>query len=171
MTQQQQNLVTDNHDLIYFVLRRLGYDIDEHYDTCAIGLCRAAIAFKPECGVKFSTFAVKCMKNEVYKEQKKQRKRVPDTQIDSFTDYIRPGVNVTLQDTVESRDNLLGGKELQMLINGTNLTPRERRALQLRIDGYKNREIASYFGVSNERASQLVRSARSKIQKRLGATV
>ena len=43
LTQQQQQLVEDNHKLIYFYLYRNSLSVDEFYDVAAIGLCKAAI--------------------------------------------------------------------------------------------------------------------------------
>lgn len=165
MTQQQQNLVIDNHNLIYFLLHRLGYDVEEWYDLCAIGLCKAAVMYKPEFGFSFSTFAVKCMKNEICNEQHKHRSRLPVRQAVSLNEYIAPDIDIEIQDTIADSNDLFGRVELQLSIKDTVLTPREREAMDLYIAGYKQREIAECFSVSQECISQRIRNAKAKIQK------
>lgn len=46
MTDEQKQLVEQNHNLIYFYLYRHNLSIEEYYDVAAIGLCKAAITFK-----------------------------------------------------------------------------------------------------------------------------
>lgn len=64
----QRKLVEDNHNLIYSFLnsRHLSLDaVEDWYGTAAIGLCKAALIYDENQGVKFATFAYICMDNEV----------------------------------------------------------------------------------------------------------
>ena len=61
LTDEERELVTNNHNLIYSYLNKF-HLTDDYYDLCAIGLCRAAHFYKPENG-KFSVYAFVCMSN------------------------------------------------------------------------------------------------------------
>lgn len=167
MTQHQQNLVTENHKLIFFLLNRLKYNEDEWYDVCAIGLCKAAIAYKPEYRVAFSTFAVKCMTNQIFMEQKKKYRRIRTV---SLNEYITSDGNIEIQNTIVDSTDLVGGAELRLVIKDTGLTPREQKILKLHIAGYKQREIGASIGISQTLTSRCLLNAKRKIQTCLEET-
>ena len=64
LTDEQRELVTKNHDLIYSFAHKINISIDEYYDVLAIGLCKAAKSFDNSKG-EFSTLAYSCMSNEL----------------------------------------------------------------------------------------------------------
>lgn len=64
MTKEQEQLVTDNHNLIYWFIQKKNLDIDLYYDVLAIGLCKAAIHYNESKNSKFATYAVVVMDNE-----------------------------------------------------------------------------------------------------------
>lgn len=71
MTAEQETLIEDNLRLVDFVIRRKfprWREIGEYEDVQQIGrigLCKAAQTFDPAKGHTFSTFAVKCIRNEL----------------------------------------------------------------------------------------------------------
>lgn len=77
LTDEERELVTNNHKLIYSYLNKFHLSND-YYDLCAIGLCRAAHFYKPENG-KFSVFAFTCMSNIISMEWRKIQRQVHTT--------------------------------------------------------------------------------------------
>lgn len=78
MTSEQKELTTDNIRLAYYAAKqwqkRFNYRLFEYDDLvqiCSIGLIKASIAFKIERNVKFATFAMRCMSNEVLMEYRR----------------------------------------------------------------------------------------------------
>lgn len=68
MNKEQKELVTQNHNLIYSFMKKNGLSlnsVEDWYGTCAIGLCKAAINYKEDFDLAFSTLAYVCMSNEV----------------------------------------------------------------------------------------------------------
>lgn len=67
-------LVLDNEKLVYYVIKKLGInkDKDNFYDVGMIGLCKAARSFDRESNTKFSTYAISCIKHELYSHGKKK---------------------------------------------------------------------------------------------------
>ena len=86
LTPQQQKLVTDNHNLIFSFLHQHNFSTDEWYDLAAIGLCKAAMFFKKDLGLCFSTYAYKVMwvtiSNEI--KCKSSSTHIPNTAIVSY---------------------------------------------------------------------------------------
>ena len=69
-------LIEENHNLIYSYLHKMRLDIEEYYDLAAIGLCKAANNFDETKGFKFSTYAYRCMNNEVLNQIRKESRCV-----------------------------------------------------------------------------------------------
>ena len=69
LTEQQKRLAEDNMSLVkYAIIKRFGKEMlaDEDLLQCGyLGLCKAALRFDPSRGVAFSTFAYRCICNEV----------------------------------------------------------------------------------------------------------
>lgn len=71
MTTEQETLVESNLRLVDFVIRRKfprWREIGEYEDVQQIGrigLCKAAQTYDPDKGRMFSTYAVKCIRNEL----------------------------------------------------------------------------------------------------------
>lgn len=77
LTDEERDLVTNNHNLIYSYLNKYNLS-DDYYDLCALGLCRAAHFYEPERG-KFSSFAFLCMSNAISMEWRKVQRQVQTT--------------------------------------------------------------------------------------------
>lgn len=65
MTPEQQQLTSENHNLIYGYIHKHGLDYEEWYGEMAWALCRAAQTYDPSRGVSFATFAWECFRRRV----------------------------------------------------------------------------------------------------------
>lgn len=101
LNDQQRKLVEDNHDLIYTFLDNHNLSIDspeDWYGVAAIGLCRAAMHYNPDNGIKFSAYASACMLNEVCEVIRESRQYIITPQ--SLDEEI-PGLDgCTLSDVI-----------------------------------------------------------------------
>lgn len=74
LNNEQKSLVEENYALIPYMLKQLGLNkdqySDEYFGALSLGLCKAATVFDSNKGVKFNTFAYKCMTNEVFMLQR-----------------------------------------------------------------------------------------------------
>ena len=73
LSTEQAKLVENNHNMIYSFMKKYKLSEEEWYDVVAIGLVKAAISYIPN-EFKFSTYAYKCMYNEMCIEFKNQNK-------------------------------------------------------------------------------------------------
>lgn len=76
LTLEQQQFATENHNLIYGFLNKHNLSDEEWYGVAALGLLKAVKSYNGMA--KFSTFAYKCMLNEVRLEFKYRSVHNPD---------------------------------------------------------------------------------------------
>lgn len=104
LTDEERELVTNNHKLIYSYLNKFHLSND-YYDLCAIGLCRAAHFYKPENG-KFSVFAFACMSNTIRMEWRKIQRQVHTTVSLNSTICNEEPVPIPIESTIsDPRDD------------------------------------------------------------------
>lgn len=108
-----ESLVTDNINLIYFVLKKLNLynKINEYYDVGMIGLCKAAKRFDTNKGLTFSTYACTCIKVEIltYIRNEKAEKRKTNYNTISLNKIIysnEKDSEITLEDMLPSKINI-----------------------------------------------------------------
>lgn len=157
LTTEQKKLVENNHNLIYHVLNQHGWSIDEYYDVAALGLCAAAIKYDKSRGCEFSTYACIAIKNSVLVELRKSRaQRRSGIVIVSLNDY---------EDFVESLDDAPEDvmKCCAIYEEVKRLPQKQRKIMQLRLDGYAQGEIAQAMKISQSQVSRLLKSARKKL--------
>ena len=144
-------LVIDNVNLIYHTLKKLKmyHLLDEYYDVGMIGLVKASRHYTAEKG-KFSTYACKCIANEILIELRKQKsgKRLGETISLNRVVYSDGSSDITLQDTIssdESIEDMLIEKEqyqiMYKLINQLDETDKEL--------------IKSYYGIGRDKKTQI----------------
>lgn len=70
----------NNQGLIGFSLRKIniidGVEVEELRDVCTLGFTKALTTFNKKAGIKFSTYCVKCMLNEMYYYLKKEQRKI-----------------------------------------------------------------------------------------------
>ena len=76
---ERDKLILKNQALIKHIVNLMGlaHNFEEYFSAGQIGLIKAANTFDENKGIKFSTYAGKCIKREIYKqiEYKKKDKR------------------------------------------------------------------------------------------------
>ena len=106
LNKEQQKLVEYNHNLIWSFMNKNKLStnaVEDWYGTCAIGLCKAAIAYNPDKNLKFSTLAYVCMHNEV----KKVLENISE-EINCLSLEYNVNENIKLADCIRSSHDELG---------------------------------------------------------------
>lgn len=109
-----ESLVTDNINLIYFVLKKMNLysQMKEYYDIGMIGLCKAAKNFDPNKGYVFNTYAYRCIKSEIltYVRNVKADKRKTNYNTISLNTIVYSNGDkdseITLEDMLPSKINI-----------------------------------------------------------------
>ena len=164
MTDEQRKLVEDNHALIYHTIHSMGLLVEEVYDIAAIGLCKAAIKYDSRKH-KFSTFAVRCIRNEILHDfrQRNMKKRAMNEQLISYNEPVlyQDGETILLIDQIESNisteDEALSHimyEEIRVQLGKT-----DSKVLPYFGKGYTQHEIARMMGVSQANISRVKKRA------------
>lgn len=146
LTDEQRKIVEENHKLIYWYANKRGLSIDDWYGLLAIELCCAVIKHKPEQGSLANYYKLRC-DGLVSKEWRKTMTQKRDGLISILDDEL----------VGESYDN--SGISLEMLIEEA-----DSDILNLKIQGYSQKEIAEELGVSQSYVSRALKEIREKIE-------
>lgn len=161
LTDEQRQLVSKNHNLIYQFAKVKQLDLEEHYGTLAIGLCRAASLFDPGRGVKFSTFAWKCMETEYahYLKHLHGAKHVPEHLVLSYDVQLisnRGTEGATFLDVITSRHyhQRFDHTAAEVQSFRRSLSERQQTVFDLMMSGYRADVIAQQVGCSRQHVSK-----------------
>lgn len=167
LTNKQQELVSNNHSLIYGYAMKNGLDIEEYYDILAIALCKAAMAFNDDRG-RFSTFAYSCMRNEVgtYWRKMQCSSSIPNSAIihyesdpTSFDDGSDCYLDKLAHDKMAS--NILSDLISSEFIN--SLSDREQLIINMLHHGMTHKDIAERLSCKRQNISYHIGKLREKI--------
>lgn len=154
MTAEQKQLVIDNHNLIYHVLKHLHISLDDYddwYGLAAIGLCTAAERYISNDDTSFSTYACVCIKNIMYKEFRHNaiEKRIIGGGYISLNSVIEGEENIVFMDLMSSDEHLESDAVIRDIDKNVNdkLTTRQKRILHFMKLGYSKLEIGKILNL------------------------
>jgi RNA polymerase sporulation-specific sigma factor len=161
MTKQQ--LIEDNMKLVYHIVNRQypTYMADEDIiQTGMVGLCKAAESWNKEKG-EFSTFACRCIQNEIINEFRSRKKHQGILSLDYEID-CGDGEKTTFGDFC------VGDEDVQYVnieYATDKLTPREKEVIALKHRGMNIVEVAKTLGVSKQYVWAVVRKLKLLIEQ------
>lgn len=160
---RNEDLVLNNMKLAYntaWRMRYTGIELEDLQSLALLGLVKAAKAFDKERGYKFSTFAIKIMRNEILQEVRRQRKQRNQVSLNS---PIVDGL-FTLGDVLEDKQNGFAEAEMQALIE--ELEENEKKTVRMILfQGMKQSEVADIIGMSQTMISRYYRSGLQKLRQ------
>lgn len=160
---RNEDLVLNNMKLAYntaWKMKSTGIELEDLQSLALLGLVKAAKAFDEEREYKFSTFAIKIMRNEILQEVRRQRKQRNQVSLNS---PIAEGL-YTLADVIEDKRNGFAEAEVQALIE--DLDENEKKAVRMILfQGMKQTEAAGVIGVSQGMTSRYYRSGLQKLRQ------
>lgn len=158
-----EKLLCKSPNLIPNVVRSMNAKpYDDYVDIAYFGLCKAAINYKPEHKVKFSTYAVTVMKNEIKKEfESNNTYNLNNVSYESLTEDLAD--DFILLNYCEFEDE----KVLEILVEGIQDRVGDEKftILQMLIEGYTQTEIADACGCSPQRISLIHREIKNIFKK------
>ncbi len=174
--------------LIEHNLRLVAHIVKKYYSSAknqedlvsigTIGLIKAIDSFNTENGAKFTTYASKCLQNEILMYFRSQKKLSCEVSINETIDTDKDGNPLTYSDIIACEDTIAEDLDLKISSNKaiaiirSALTPRERQIIVLRY-GLNNqkpitqREIAAVLHISRSYVSRIEKSAIEKIRAEL----
>ena len=175
--------------LILHNLRLVSHIVRKYYSTArspedlisigTIGLIKAVDSFSITQGVRFATYAAKCIQNEILMHFRAQKKLSAEISINETIDVDRDGNPLSYIDVVCSEEDVAEEVERRIITEkmlqcvNSLLTPRERQIIMMRygIGGahaQTQREIAKSLGISRSYVSRIEKGALETLRDALG---
>ena len=176
----RNRLVEHNLRLVAHIIKKY-YGVQTEQDDLVsigtIGLIKAIDTFKPDKNIRLSSYASRCIENEILMHFRSSKKTAQDVSLNETIDTDKDGNPLTLMDIMAVDDNILD--ELDKKLNSRKLgqfireelTERERRIIIMRY-GLGNREpmtqktVAKVMNISRSYVSRIETKALKKLKKR-----
>lgn len=170
LNEKQRNLVMENEKLIYYTLNKLGLNNEDYYDVAAIGLCLAAEAYDET--TKFSTFAIKCITNGLFRQMKKNQMENDHRDLHYFNMNKNPNkkekeiedIPDITNDYIESmEDSIVASNAYEKTIS--NIEAKDSCIYRMYLAGMKQKEICERAQVNQPIVSRSIQRVNKKIKK------
>lgn len=175
----RQKLIEHNLRLVAHIAKKYYADENDRDDLVSIGtvgLIKAVDSFDPTKGIRLSSYASRCIENEILMFFRSAKKTAQDVSLNDPIDTDKAGNTLTLLDTIATDDHILEDIDLRMKVRQlydavkTRLSPREREIILLRygLTGQRplvQREVAKKLNISRSYVSRLEKKALQKLRK------
>ena len=176
----RQKLIEHNLRLVAHIIKKYyasqnDQTLDRVFGT--IGLIKAIDTFDPAKGIRLSSYASRCIENEILMFFRSGRKSAQDVSLNEPIDTDKEGNALTILDTmavddtiVESIDTKMKSEKLYRFLQ-SSLTPREREVVCRRYGllGFApqpQRVVAKRLGISRSYISRIEKKALEKLRQR-----
>ena len=166
LTEEQKQIVTDNHSLIYGFLNKHNLDVEEYYGLCAIGLCNAVKTLNSQKS-KLGTYAYKCMENEIKQSARANYsdKRKANINTVSIIRQTQNGTEYYITDDEPDKNNFEKSSifKLQILKKMHILSYPEKMMVNKYLAGYTVKDICNETGQTHQYIYQVNKRLRKKL--------
>ena len=181
--ESRNKLIEHNLRLVAHIVKK--YDIkkeqvEDLISIGTIGLIKAVDSFKPEKGHKLTTYASRCIENEILMYLRRNNKTRMEVSIDEPLNVDWDGNELLLSDILGTEEDVIykgiEGEVDRMLLNKAidKLSPREQTIIKLRFglntkDGYERtqKEVADLLGISQSYISRLEKKIMNRLKKEI----
>ncbi|MBP5207563.1 MAG: RNA polymerase sporulation sigma factor SigK [Clostridia bacterium] len=174
----RDKLIEHNLRLVAHIVKKYHSDAKDQDDLISIGtigLIKAIGTFKTDKGINLSTYAARCIENEILMYFRGQKKTSAEVYIDDPIDTDKDGNTIRLldvicseEDTFENISRMMENEKLRRCVS-QELSARERRIIVMRY-GLDNRhprtqrEVAKLLGISRSYVSRIEKRALLKLR-------
>ena len=165
----RQKLIVHNLRLVSHVVKKYtvpGYTQEDLVSVGTLGLIKAIGSFKPESGVKLTTYAARCIENEVLMLLRASKKQKGEVSLYESLGTDGEGNDISFADILgtpqgEVEDGVIRRISMDAVRKAIGKLPRrERTVIEMRfglVDGrqYAQHEVADVLGVSRSYVSRL----------------
>ena len=173
-------LIEHNLRLVAHIIKKYYSNLNDQDDLISIGtigLIKAVDTFDCDKGIRLSSYAARCIENEVLMHFRSGKKSAQDISINEPIDTDKDGNALTLMDLMSTEDNIVDDLDIKIKTEQLKkyisevLSPRERTIVELRygLCGGKplaQREVALKLGISRSYVSRIEKKALGALYKR-----
>lgn len=173
-------LIEHNLRLVAHIIKKyygVQTDQDDLVSIGTIGLIKAIDTFNPDKNIRLSSYASRCIENEILMHLRSVKKTAQDVSLNETIDTDKDGNPLTLIDIMAVDDNILD--ELDMKLNSRKLgqfireelSKRERQIIILRYglggrEPMTQKKVAEMMNISRSYVSRIETKALKKLKKR-----
>ena len=175
----KNKLIEHNLRLVAHVIKKYyasTSDQDDLVSIGTIGLIKAINTFKPDKGTRLSSYAARCIENEVLMHFRNSKKSLQDVSMNEPIETDKDGNALTLMDTMAEEDSIIDQLDVKFKSEKLNtymlnaLSKREREIIKLRygLCGAKpltQREVAKKMNISRSYVSRIEKKALLSLRK------
>lgn len=183
-TKAKHRLIEHNLRLVVHIVKKYRGSSEEQEELVSIGtfgLMKAVDTFDYRKGAKFSTYASRCVENEILMHFRAQKKHLTDLSMNEPTMTDKDGNALTLMETLEDGTNLEEQVDLSIHTSllyrflGECLDKRELEIITHRYGLYGHvpltqREVAKKLNISRSYVSRLEKKALGKLRDKYNIT-
>lgn len=178
----RDTLIEHNLRLVAYIARkfvRTGRDSDDVVSIGIIGLIKAVSTYDPNKGVALSSYASRCVENEILMSLRVEKKQVGEVSLNEPIGTDSDGNDVSLGDilgtdadaVIDEVQSRMDAERVKSAMQRA-LTKREQTVVRMRFGlggGYRmtQREIASALGISRSYISRIEKKALEKLMHAL----
>ena len=180
----RNKLVEHNLRLVAHIIKKY-YGVQTEQDDLVsigtIGLIKAINTFKPDKNIRLSSYASRCIENEILMHFRSVKKSAQDVSLNETIDTDKDGNPLTLMDIMavddtilDDLDRKLNSRKLGQFIR-EELSGREKTVILLRYglggtEPLTQMEIAKQLGISRSYVSRIETKALKKLKKRFDSS-
>lgn len=177
----RETLILHNMRLVAHVVKKYTGNEKDNEDLISIGtlgLIKAIDSFDPTCGVRFATYAGKCLQNEILMHFRAQKKMKNEVSMYDTIDMDKDGNPLTYMDVICTEESV--ADEVLIRVTGDRaialldscLNEREKLILVRRYGldntaGMTQRALAEALGISRSYVSRIEKAALTKLRDAL----
>ncbi|WCF11727.1 sigma-70 family RNA polymerase sigma factor (plasmid) [Paenibacillus thiaminolyticus] len=181
--EEKKQIAEENLSLVFYVVKMFnnsGVPYDELVSIAMVGYAKALNAFDTERNVKFSTYSINCIKNEILFFLRKERNHVRNSvSINSVLSTDKNGNSLSIEETVSGmnkderslEDEIILTEDIDLLRQAlSHLTEKEQFIITYRYGLDRGiiktqREIADRIQMSQANVSKLEKNILEKIRR------
>ena len=178
----KEKLIEHNLRLVAHIVKKYYNatgDSDDLISVGTIGLIKGISTFNPEKGARLSSYASRCVENEILMYFRQSKKTQQDISFNEPIDTDKDGHAITLIDIIPQDDTIVDDIDIKIksekLIGYMEdcLDKREFKIICLRygLTGYNEltqREVAKLLNISRSYVSRIEKKALDKLRERFG---
>lgn len=173
-------LIEHNLRLVAHIIKKYYSSTNDQEDLISIGtigLIKAINTFNMHKGIRLSSYASRCVENEILMFFRNGKKTQLDISMNEPIDFDKDGNSLTLMDIIASENNLIYDVDMKINLEKLKdyikkeLSPREQTILKLRygLDGsipLPQREVAKILGISRSYVSRIEKKSLETLRKK-----